>query len=52
MYDFLDQNIPIITAEKQTVKAENSSKDLTFRVAFESFSFTYCLLKRETRDYC
>jgi hypothetical protein len=50
--DFLFQNIPIITAEKQTVQPKNGFEDIAFRVPFENFqilkladkfqSFTYC----------
>jgi hypothetical protein len=36
---FLFQNIPIITAEKWTIKPENSFKDLAFRVLFEIVKF-------------
>jgi hypothetical protein len=37
--DFLFQNIPIITAEKQTVKTEHAFEDNTFRVPFEIVKF-------------
>jgi hypothetical protein len=30
--DFLFQNIPIITVEKQTIKPKNAFKDIAFRV--------------------
>ncbi len=33
--DFLFQNVPIITAEKRTVKPGNAFEDIAFRVLFE-----------------
>ncbi len=33
--DFLVQNIPIISKEKQSVEADNAFKDLAFRVPFQ-----------------
>jgi hypothetical protein len=37
--DFLSQNIPIITAEKRTVKPGNAFEDIAFSVPFEIDKF-------------
>jgi hypothetical protein len=36
---FLFENIPIITAEKQTVKPKNAFEDIAFSVPFEIVTF-------------
>jgi hypothetical protein len=37
--DFLFQNIPTMTAERQTVKSGNAFKDIALRVPFEISQF-------------
>jgi hypothetical protein len=50
--DFLFQNIPIITAEKRTVKPKNAYEDIAFRVPFEICQIPNLAVKLQSFTYC